>query len=392
MDIAYETMGKEDGLRRELRDLIRDHVGPDFVGAFTDDPRDLELTKRFCELLADKKLLTLSWPAEYGGGGGDGWQQTIVREEMWAHYEPRGPQYMGVNWVGPAIMEFGSPEQKKHHLPLLGSGRAIWCQGFSEPDAGTDLASLRTRAERTEEGWRIDGQKIWTSYAASADYCMLAVRTDVDRPSREGISIFLLPMNRVGVEVRPIRSMLGPQHLNELFLTEVEASDTERLGALNEGWRVIRYILTRERIGIARYARCDRLLNEVRQDIGDNWSELPAALRIRFARSVVHNRIARLLAYRAVEAAESAEVTDDIAAAARVAMIRGDQEVTDVLMEALGEASLDGPGSGSAPLGGAVEDYWRYVQAATVASGAIEVQQMLIARGVLGASGASRDK
>ena len=135
-------------LRARLRALIAEHIAPDFLGAFTDDPADLEVTQQFCRTLADAGLLTVAWPTEFGGGGGSLWDQTVVREEMWAHHEPRGAQYMGLNWVGPAIMAYGSDAQKRQHLPAIAAGEVIWCQGFSEPEAGSDLAALRTRASR----------------------------------------------------------------------------------------------------------------------------------------------------------------------------------------------------------------------------------------------------
>ena len=133
-------------LRNHLRQLISDHIPAGFLGACTDDPQDLATTETFCKLLAAEGLLALAWPKEHGGGGGSVWQQTVLREEMWAQHEPRGPQYMGINWVGPALMRYGTAEQKAKHLAAIASGDVIWCQGFSEPEAGTDLASLRTRA------------------------------------------------------------------------------------------------------------------------------------------------------------------------------------------------------------------------------------------------------
>ena len=153
-------------LRQHLRELISNNVPADFLGACTEDPQDLATTETFCKLLAVEGLLALAWPKEHGGGGGSVWHQTVLREEMWAQHEPRGPQYMGINWVGPALMRYGTVEQKAKHLAAIASGDVIWCQGFSEPEAGSDLASLRTRAVPDGDGWRINGQKVWTSYAA----------------------------------------------------------------------------------------------------------------------------------------------------------------------------------------------------------------------------------
>ena len=145
----------------------------------------------------------MAWPEEYGGRGASPWEQTAVREEMWAHHEPRGAQYMGVNWVGPAIMRHGTAEQQRQHLPPIAAGEVIWCQGFSEPDAGSDLASLQTAARRDGDGWRISGQKIWTSYATMAQWCFLLARTSRGEKKQQGITVFLVPMDAPGIEVRP---------------------------------------------------------------------------------------------------------------------------------------------------------------------------------------------
>src|SRR6202790_4176761 len=167
-------------LRGELRELVKTHVPHDFLGAFTDDPADLATAQRFCRVLAEQGLLCMSWPEQFGGRGAWVWEQTVVREEMWAHHEPRGAQYMGVNWVGPTLMRHGTAEQQARPLSAIASGEATWGQGFSEPEAGTDLASLRTRAVPDGDGWRITGQKVWTSYAQMASWCVLAACTDPD--------------------------------------------------------------------------------------------------------------------------------------------------------------------------------------------------------------------
>lgn len=375
-------------LRIRLREMIGEHLPEGFLGAFTDDPKDLAITQGFSRTLAREGLLTLAWPREYGGAGGTVWEQTVVREEMWAHHEPRGAQYMGLNWVGPAIMAYGTEEQKDRHLPPIAAGSTIWCQGFSEPESGSDLASLQTRAVRVEGGWEISGQKIWTSYAGMADWCVLAARTGERDSRHRGISLFLIPMDRPGITVRPIRAMLGPHHLNECFFDSVHASDDEVLGGINEGWAVIRHALAHERVGIARYARCERLLWFARLILGDEWNTLPESLRDRWANALVQTRVARLLAYRTVEEQQVSDRVDRQASQARIASTTCDQMVADVLAELLGGRSLLGPG-GEAPLHGAFEDHWRYAQAATVASGTIEIQREIVSRELLGRQAAS---
>jgi alkylation response protein AidB-like acyl-CoA dehydrogenase len=387
--VDYEFGEEGDRLRSELRALIHERIPPTFLGAFTNDPEDLAITQRFCKELAARGLLTLSWPEEFGGQAGSLWDQTVVREEMWAHHEPRGAQYMGLNWVGPSIMEFGTEAQKAAHLPPIAAGERIWCQGFSEPDAGSDLFSLSTKATPKGDGFIISGQKIWTSYAEMADYCFLAARVDEAGAGHRAITIFLIPMDREGIEVRPIRSMLGRHHLNECYFDNVWAGPDDVLGGLGGGSTVIRRTLAYERIGIARYARCDRLLSLVSRSLDGQWDSLPVALRSRWNRALIKVRTARLLAYRCVAAQVKGDrASGPLASVARVAVTQCDQEVAETLVEVLGHRALQGADRGALTpdesFYGAVEDHWRYAQASTVAAGAIEIQRETVARSVLG--------
>jgi alkylation response protein AidB-like acyl-CoA dehydrogenase len=375
-------MGSEVGLlRRELRDLMETELPVDYLGAFTDDPSDLEVAQRFCRLLADRGLLCTAWPEEYGGRGASIWEQTAVREEMWAFHEPRGAQYMGVNWVGPTIMRHGTPAQQQEHLPPIANGEVIWCQGFSEPDAGSDLASLQTAARRDGDGWRITGQKIWTSYATMAQWCFLLARTSRGEKKQQGLTIFLLPMDSPGIEVRPIATMIGPHHLNEVFLDDVWATEGDVLGEVDHGWSVVQEVLSFERVGIARYARCERLLQAAPTALGGRWGELPAELHARWARMLVRTRRARLLAYRVVSQQDTGRITPADAAAYRIAVTTLDQESAEVLMEIVGES--EPAGEEGARFARAVEDHHRYSVSSTIASGSVEIQRVLLARALL---------
>lgn len=371
-------------LRTELRQLIKEYVPPDFLTAFTDDPADLETAQRFCRILADRGLLCMAWPPEFGGQGASPWEQTAVREEMWAHHEPRGAQYMGVNWVGPAIMKHGTSEQKRQHLPAIARGEVIWCQGFSEPNAGSDLASLQTAARRDGDGWYVTGQKIWTSYATMAQWCFLLARTSRGQKKQQGMTIFLVPMTAAGIEVRPIASMIGPHHLNEVFFDGLWVTEDNVLGTVDEGWKVVQEVLAFERVGIARYARCERLLQWAPKAIGDRWDDLPQELRSSWARMLTHARRARLLAYRVVDLQNRGRVAAGDAAGYRIAVTRLDQESSEVLMDIV---ELGTPlGEQGERFRAAVEDHWRYSRSATVASGSIEMQRILLARSLLAAS------
>ena len=382
----YDLGPDAEALRTRLRDLIAEELPAAFRGALGNDPVTNEMSDRFCRRLGQERLLTISWPEEYGGSDADVWSQAVLREEMWSHYEPRGPQYMGLNWVGPAIMRYGTPEQREHHLTEIAAGGAHWCQGFSEPGAGTDLASLTCSAKPADDGtWRLSGQKIWTSYAEVADYCFLTTRTSWEGRKHAGITIFLVPMDRAGIQVRQIDSIMGKGHLHELFFDDVIAYDHEQLGAVGQGWEIIRAVLDFERVGIARYARSDRLLSELWDHLADNRKLLDSELGLRHVQSLVHTRIARLLSYRTVGRLDDGTISSGDPAVARLASTLLDQELADLSVEVVGQDALSN--DPAVPLGGFVEDAWRYARASGIASGTTEVQRLLVARDLAATAG-----
>jgi alkylation response protein AidB-like acyl-CoA dehydrogenase len=364
-------------LRARLRRMIEQDLPEDFRGAWVEGDAGQRVANEFCRRLASEGLLTMSWPREFGGAGASVWEQTALREEMWAHHEPRGAQYMGLNWVGPSIMEFGTEAQRGEHLPAIAHGDSVWCQGFSEPGAGSDLASLQLSGARAGDGeWRLDGQKIWTSYASLAQWCFLAARTDPAASKRQGITIFLIPMDRPGVTVRQIDSMLGPHHLNEVYFDDVRATDAEILGELNRGWDVINFVLRHERIGIARYARSERILFLLAEYLPDDDSVEASALRVAHARLLTKARAARLMNYRSVGSPAAAAAGG--VSGARLASTLLDQEVAELALEILGEDGLSD--EDGVPLDGWAEDAFRYARSSTIASGTSEIQRMLVAR------------
>ena len=379
-------------LRADLRRLVSDTVPEHFLGAFTDDPADLETAQRSCCTLAERNLLCMAWPEEFGGRGASVWEQTVVREEMWAHHEPRGAQYMGVNWVGPIIMRHGTPEQQRRHLPPIANGEVIWCQGFSEPEAGSDLASLRTTARRAEDGsagWLVSGQKIWTSYATMAQWCFLLARTSrigdgATQKKQQGLTIFLVPMDDPAIQVRPIRSMMGPHHLNEVFFDDLRVTDADVLGTVDAGWSIVQDVMSFERVGIARYARCERLLAAAPTVLGDRWDGLSDELRARWVRMLMHCRRARLMAYRVVALQSSGQIRPGDAAAYRIAVTKLDQDSAEVLMDLAAEGRPGEPRASWSLAG--VDGPRKYSQASTVSSGSVEMQRILLSRALLAAS------
>jgi alkylation response protein AidB-like acyl-CoA dehydrogenase len=368
-------------LRATLRSLVGEVLPASFHGAFTHDPADLALAQEFCRRLAEEHLLCPAWPSDVGGKDASVWEQTAMREEMWAAHEPRGAQYMGVNWVGPTLLLHGTEDQQALHLPPIAAGQVIWCQGFSEPDSGSDLASLSTTATRIDGGWQIDGQKIWTSYATMAQWCFLLARSTSETRRQAGLSVFLVPMTTPGIEVRPIASMIGPHHLNEVFFDGVLVDDGALLGSEGNGWSIVQDVLSLERVGIARYARVDRLSSWAPHALAERWEDVPEALRARWVRLGVRTRRARLLAYRVVERQGAGTLSPVDAAAYRIAVTALDQEAAGVLVELAAFAPVT---EEARRFVSAAEDHARYAMASTVASGTTEVQRILLARSLVG--------
>jgi alkylation response protein AidB-like acyl-CoA dehydrogenase len=378
--VDYHFTEEENTLRAELRDSISNLMPADYPGIVTEDPRDLEASWSFARAFGADGVLTRSWPREFGGAEASLWSQVVFNEEMWGHNEPRGGQYMGVTWIGPALMMFGSVEQQQQHLPPIAAGDVQWCQGFSEPDAGSDLASLRTAARKVEGGYRVTGQKIWTSYANIASWCVLATRTSSDGPKQHGITVFLVPMDREGITVRPIDSLLGPNHFNEVFLDDVFVADDEVLGTPDEGWKVMSAGLAYERVGIPRYARSDQIIADVERLTAEQRDDSASA---DLAATKVHTFVARLLAYRVITEREQEQAPSPAGGIARIVSTQLDQEVADLALDLVGTPAFATHHEATDPQLSHLEHHWRYAQASTVAAGSLEIQKMLVARQTL---------
>jgi alkylation response protein AidB-like acyl-CoA dehydrogenase len=350
----------------------------------------MPFTREFCHQLAERGWLTLSWPAEHGGADGSVWQQAVVREEMWAAGEPRGPQYMNLNYIGPLIMRFGTPEQQARHLPRMAAGDVLWCQGFSEPEAGSDLASLKTRAVRDGDHYVVNGQKIWNSYAdAPADHCLLLARTNTEVKKQVGISMFLVDMRTPGVTVRPIASMAGKSEFSEIFFDDAIIPVADRLGDEDAGWNLVGEGLAFERIGIARYARANRVLEHLVQYARDTvvdgrpLAEDPA-LRARLATLATRIEAAKLLNYGAISIQAAGEVPAIEASIARIHNTQVEQLAGQVGLEVLGAQGLLLEDDPFGLLDGEMQRQWLESIPVTVAAGSTEVQKNIIAQRGLG--------
>ena len=203
--------------------------------------------KLWCDRMAERGWTVPHWPKEYGGGGLAGDELRILREEM-ARISARRPlDSFGISMLGPALLEFGSEEQKREPLPPICRGEIRWCQGYSEPNAGSDLASLQTRAEDKGDHYLINGQKVWTSYADKADWIFCLVRTDNSGPKHDGISFVLFDMDQPGVTTRPIRLISGASPFCETFFDDARAEKRNLVGEAGKGWTIAKYLLTHER-------------------------------------------------------------------------------------------------------------------------------------------------
>jgi alkylation response protein AidB-like acyl-CoA dehydrogenase len=238
--------------RQEVRTFMRENVPPGlarrtYIGGH---PPPIDDYRHWQRIKHARGWGAPHWPVEYGGAGWSAMQKHIFMEEL---YRADGLDYgwQGTHMIGPLLIAFGSEAQKRRFLPPILSGEAYWCQGFSEPNAGSDLASLRTRAERVEEEWIITGQKLWTSDAHYADWGFFLVRTDPNVKPQKGISLLLVPMNTPGIRIRPIESINGGHELNEVFLDEVRVPHENLVGEPGQGWAQAKFLLEKERTASA---------------------------------------------------------------------------------------------------------------------------------------------
>ena len=386
----FEFSPEDEAFRAELRAFLDEELPSWWKTVFVDDERAMPFTRELCQKLAARGWLTLSWPKEHGGADGSVWQQAVVREEMWAAGEPRGPQYMNLNYIGPLIMRFGTPEQQARHLPRMAAGDVIWCQGFSEPEAGSDLASLKTRAVRDGDHYVVNGQKIWNSYAdAPADHCLLLARTNPEVKKQQGISMFLVDMRTPGITVRPIPSMAGKTEFSEIFFDDAAIPVADRLGDEDQGWTLVGEGLAFERIGIARYARANRVLEHLvayARDTSVDGRRLAddPAVRARLATLAVRIEAAKLLNYGAISIQAAGEVPAIEASIARIHNTQVEQLAGQVGLELLGPRGMLLDDDPWGLLDGEMQRQWLESIPVTVAAGTTEVQKNIIAQRGLG--------
>ncbi|MDG2308677.1 MAG: acyl-CoA dehydrogenase family protein [Candidatus Binatia bacterium] len=271
-------------LRGEIRAFLAEHLAdfPTWRRAYTwmgSDPA-------FSRKMGERGWIGMTWPKQYGGGERSSFERYVMLEEMLAAGAPVAAHWIADRQSGPLLMKYGTEEQRNEILPRICRGETFFCIGMSEPDSGSDLASVRTRAERTSDGWRINGTKLWTSGAAHCHYMIALVRTTVAEKKHQGLSQFLVPLDgRDGITIRPIRDLAGNDHFCEVTFEDALVSDDALIGDEGEGWSQVMAELAYERSGPERYLSCQPLLAEIARHLGDDAG--PAA-RTTIGRQVAH--------------------------------------------------------------------------------------------------------
>jgi len=377
--VDFEWREDDLAFRRDLQRFLAETLPDDWEEISRHGPGSdvqAEFARTFCPKLAAKGWLTQSWPAHYGGRDATPWRHIVLGEELWRVGEPRSSQYMNVNWIGPTIMNYGTEEQKALHLPPISRGEVFWCQGFSEPEAGSDLVALRTLARRDGDDYVVNGSKIWTSYCNYADYCFLVVRTDPASTRHRGISVLLVRMDTPGIEIREIPSVVGDRYFFEVFLGDARVPVASRLGPEHEGWEVVSYSLAYERVGAARYARAAHVLDRLAALAEARGALEDPRLLEKLGEARAACEAARLLCYRVIDLRARGHPPSADTNVARVAGTLAERCVSELALEIFGAEALE--------YGHPAEQHFRLAMTAGVAVGTTEINLNLVAGRFLG--------
>jgi alkylation response protein AidB-like acyl-CoA dehydrogenase len=389
--VNFKDNVEEAAFREEVRSFIKTEIKPDeqasemaergmYRGAF-------ERMKGLRQTLSKKGWIAAAWPKEYGGAGLDVMRQFIMNEEF---AENRIPPVggMGVSMVGPTIITHGNEDQKKEHLSRILSGDVQWCQGFSEPGSGSDLASLQTRAVKDGDDYVINGQKIWTSGAAGAHWMFMMARTDPDAPKHKGISYFLLDMKSPGVEVRPLTNLANQDMFNEVFFTDVRVPAKNIVGELNRGWYVGTTTLDFERSSIGSAVglkiQLDQLVKYTKAHGTDGTSRTSylGSVKADLADRYIEANVAKLMSYRVVTMQAKGLIPNHEASMTKLFASELTQRISRTGIKVLGlYGQLWGDG---APMKGRYESSYMTSLASTIAGGTSEIQRNIIAGRGLG--------
>jgi len=385
----------------QLAETASEHALADEVRAFlssesprsADLPRSLddrmEVLRRWQASCYEAGYVGRAWPSEFGGGGRPPVEQIIVDQELAAAGAPEFVNIVGLDVLGPSLLRFGSDEQRRRYIPPILSAEEIWCQGFSEPEAGSDLASLRTRAVQDGNTYVINGQKTWVSWGQYAGWCGLLARTDDSVPRHRGISMLIVDMSSPGVEVRPMTQITGHAEFSELFLDDVVVPKENLLGALGDGWKIAMHTLGHER-GTAALPRqvklrtwLDRAVSlAARRELDGHPVLEDAEVQAALARALIGIEVLRHHSYRTVGEFLSGGAVGPESSSVKLLMAEAEQQLAATVLDVLGPALLDGD-----PDEVAENDFWYetylYSRAASVYGGTRQIQRDIIADRIL---------
>ena len=387
--MEFKFTEQDEEFRKELRAFMKAELPDSWEGAGRypeEDDWDLNIVIR--KKMAEKGWLTMHWPEEYGGQAASPVKSAIYNEEI-AYMRAPGQDIFGVRMLGPTLMIHGSEEQKKTHLPSVANGDIQWCQGYSEPESGSDLASLSTRAVRDGDEFVINGGKVWTTMAHRADWIMLLTRTDPDAPKHRGISFVLVDMKSPGVTVRPIINMAGGHEFNQVTFDDVRVPRANVVGDEDRGWYGAVTLLDLERSGIDYSAAARRMLDDVREFATETKRNGQPLIEIPWVRSLMADRyidceVARLMAYNVAYMQSQDLIPTKEASMSKVFGSETVQRVTEASLDILGQYGTLGREDKWAPLKGRVQEHWMNAFAGTIAAGTSEVQRNIIAGRGLG--------
>lgn len=381
MDFSYPAEVEQ--FRSELRDWLSQNLTDELVAARRPTGRDdaaFEMLRAWNATMADAGWAAVSWPPEYGGRGATVLEQLVYTEETTGARAPMPLNVIGLNNIAPAIMQYGTESQKLTLLPRMMRADDIWCQGMSEPEAGSDLAALRTRAVRDGDDFVVNGQKIWTSLGHRADWCQLYVRTDPEAPKHKGISCLIVDMTLPGIEVRPLVTLNGDADFAEVFFHDVRVPADALLGPLNAGWQVATTTLSHERAGAARlYAEMQVRLEELVNDLaaaGTGALDDPVTLR-RLGEIAVRIKYLEVLCQRSISATlHGGSEKTALGSASLAKTVWGEigQDLAALAFDALGTRGAGAPWA----------NYRLTSRSLTIAGGTTQINKNITAQRVLG--------
>jgi alkylation response protein AidB-like acyl-CoA dehydrogenase len=383
MDLGFTA--EEEVFRNEVRTWLDRNLPPEWrnggVGGYREDA-DEAMQRGWQRRLHEGGWLKLAWPREAGGRGATPVMQAIYQEEMAKGGAPAILGRLGVSLLAPTLLVHGSPWQKENYVEKILGGELVFCQGFSEPDAGSDLAGLRTRAERRDGHWVLNGQKTWSSGAHYSDKSFLLARTDAGADAHKGISFFLVDMHQPGIEVRPIKQMTGGGEFGEIFLSNAVVEDRDLVGQPGDGWKIAMTVFGFERGGLAQAARFEQVVAQLATLARDRGVGSDAIVRQKVAQAQIEAHVFRLIGLRNLT--QQGAAPGPQASMTKLFWSEMDKRIQETAVGVQGPYGALAPDSPFALEDGRWQYGWMWAQAETIYAGSSEIQRNIIAERVLG--------